>query len=428
MSNKQWGNICNQVDTCALSGAGAFFAGIPNARIVVNGPLWCYFYAMRYLTHSDYRVPDYYYSTQPNGNAVVFGNEKNIVKTLTPLLEQDFELLCIESSCSMSLIGDDVVGIAQRVGFSQPIIAVDCGGLVGGFAKGYEKACKQVIQELAQRDCQVHASSVNLIGMTDFYLHGKADRQELCRILTKAGYTINAIPGGGSTVEELKQIGQAALNIVCHEELGLEVAEYLQATLGTPYVNAGLPYGIEGTGNWLKKINEALPAGALEAVEAELQEVDNYLTHKNNDYSGVWGNLWFDNVAVIGPSTMVQYLASAVRGEWLDTGKLIAVLRNKQENSEINVIIDEQLIAEKDETAIAKYWEDVNKVLVLGSSNETSALNRREACEFASCHMAYPTSEEVLWIEEPCMGIRGTVYMQQRIWQEFIRMCLAKNS
>ena len=44
MSEKQgWGNICERVDTCALTGAGAFFAAIDQSEVLINGPLWCYF-------------------------------------------------------------------------------------------------------------------------------------------------------------------------------------------------------------------------------------------------------------------------------------------------------------------------------------------------------------------------------------------------
>ena len=38
MSEKQgWGNICERVDTCALTGAGAFFAAIDKSEVLING-------------------------------------------------------------------------------------------------------------------------------------------------------------------------------------------------------------------------------------------------------------------------------------------------------------------------------------------------------------------------------------------------------
>ena len=52
----EWGNVCSRVDTCALTGAAAFFTGIKGAEVLVNGPLWCYFYALRHLEKSNSRL------------------------------------------------------------------------------------------------------------------------------------------------------------------------------------------------------------------------------------------------------------------------------------------------------------------------------------------------------------------------------------
>lgn len=58
MVNGKWENICSRADTCALTGAAAFFAGIPKSEVLVNGPLWCYFYALRHLEHTEYNMAE----------------------------------------------------------------------------------------------------------------------------------------------------------------------------------------------------------------------------------------------------------------------------------------------------------------------------------------------------------------------------------
>ena len=64
------------------------------------------------------------------------------------------------------------------------------------------------------------------------------------------------MPGAGSELETLQKIPAAQLNIVINEELGLETAKYLKERYGTPYVVAGIPYGLKGTLRWLEKIAE----------------------------------------------------------------------------------------------------------------------------------------------------------------------------
>ena len=54
---KSFDDVCMCTDTCALAGAAAFFAGIKDAVIVVNGPLWCHFFAMLTLSTVRRRSP-----------------------------------------------------------------------------------------------------------------------------------------------------------------------------------------------------------------------------------------------------------------------------------------------------------------------------------------------------------------------------------
>ena len=75
-NNQQWGNICHRVDCCALSGAAAFVAGIPGAEVLVNGPLWCYFYALRTLDHVKHDMGERFHNCQPDNNAILYGTEK----------------------------------------------------------------------------------------------------------------------------------------------------------------------------------------------------------------------------------------------------------------------------------------------------------------------------------------------------------------
>ena len=58
----EWGNVCSRVDTCALTGAAAFFTGIKGAEVLVNGPLWCYFYALRHLEKSNSRLGERFHA------------------------------------------------------------------------------------------------------------------------------------------------------------------------------------------------------------------------------------------------------------------------------------------------------------------------------------------------------------------------------
>ena len=426
-SNNQWGNICHRVDTCALSGAAAFVAGIPEAEVLVNGPLWCYFYALRNLEHAQYDMGERFHNCQPDNNAIVYGTEKYLTKALQRLLDNGRKpkLLLVESSCSLSLIGDDLAGIVRKMNLPYPFLTMDCGGLVGGFAEGYAKAAITFFEKYANQNVEVAPKKINLLGLSDFYYNGVADRKEITRILEKAGYEINAVPGAGSSLEDLQGVGSAGLNVVCNEELGLKLAQYLEKCFGTPYVVAGLPYGTSGTQKWLECINEAMPCENLQAVIDECKAQNERLTAWGNEYRGPWGSLWFDRVVLSAPGTQALCMAQALRSEWADTGELVVICQHELEKQNYCDVADKVLVTGKDCAAIEEVFQNGDNLLLLASSSESSNL-RRKNCKFISTNIAFPSADEVLLTETPFVGIKGAAHMLQRLWNLYISSVMNK--
>lgn len=426
-SNNQWGDVCHRVDTCALSGAAAFVAGIPGAEILVNGPLWCYFYALRNLEHAKYDMGERFHNCQPDNNAIVYGTEKYLTKVLQRLLDEGRKpsLLLVESSCSLSLIGDDLAGIVRKMNLPYPFMTMDCGGLVGGFVEGYAKAAITFFEKYATEKVEVLPKKINLLGLSDFYYNGEADRKEIIRILEKAGYEINAVPGAGSSLEVLQGIGCAELNVVCNEELGLKLAQYLEKRFGTPFVVAGLPYGTKGTQKWLERIAKVLPCENLQGVIEECNAQNERLTAWGNDYRGPWGSMWFDKVVLSAPGTQALCMAQALRNEWIDTGELIVICQHEVEINDYCDAADKVLVTGKDCAAIEDVFENGDNILLLASSSEASNI-RRKNCKFLSSNIAFPSADEVILTETPFVGIKGAAHMMQRLWNLYIASVMNK--
>lgn len=429
MSDTPWGDICNRVDSCALSGAAAFFAGIPGAEILANGPLWCYFYALRRLEHTEYNMADRFHGSQPDNNAIVYGTESFLTETVQRLVDTGHKpsVLFVENSCSISLIGDDVNGILRKMDLDFPTVAMDCGGLTGGFAEGWRKACLTLLKKVGAERMEARPATVNLIGLTDYYFNGEADRKEIIRLLERSGYEVNVIPGCAATrLGEYRHIGAASLNLVFHEELGLDLAEELEKQFGTPYLRVGLPYGVEGTRAWLERIGERLTPPAPEALEEELKEMHRYLTAWNNDYAMAWGGVHFDNVLVAAPGTQALCFSEALRREWVDTEELTVICQNPVREQDYCTTADTVYTVGEDNRAIEEYMAGTDNVLVVGSSGESSNLWRRKDCRFISCNLAYPVKDEVLLTQVPFVGIRGAAHLQQRLWNAFMRYTMAE--
>ena len=425
---EQWGNICNCVNTCALTGAAAFFAGIPGAEIINNGPLWCYFYALRYLEHAKPDIGKLYHGTQPDNNAVIYGTEKFLLEELELRKKAaTSSIMLIENSCSVSLIGDDIAGIARKANMPWPVVCFDSGGLLGNFCQGYSLVGVKCLQELKPpKKIPKKNKRINILGMSLGYFNDDNDLTEIKRLLTLAGYEIGACIGDGASVEEIMNLSSAEFNLVMHEELGLEIAKFLEAGYGMPYVSNGIPYGLEGTVNWLKSLPGYIPKNE---IIIEVEKYRDKLFAATNEMRLVWGELWYDSIIVSGPSTMAVSLAETLRREWVDTGKLTVILQDIPIKKHTSTEIDTLLLIAENMEEVEKAFSSFASGLLMGSSSETVVLQRNKHTEKTQiCNISYPIVDELLITDEPFMGLRGAAHMLQRLWNGKITRKFVDNS
>ena len=425
MRDNDFKTSCHHMSTCALTGASAFFDAIPGSFMLINGPLWCYFYAMKYVEDYDASALRRFHCTQPEGNALVYGTEKDLLAGLD-FVKANFtpERIFILNNCSVSLVGDDIAGIAAKAELPCPVYAADCGGIAGDFAEGYEIALLRVIEEVkrnAKAKSDLASPSVNVLGLSPTYFRGEEDIKEIRRILETAGYHINAIPGGGSAWSEIMQLPQADLNLVLRDELALKAAKELQAKFGTPYLSVGMPYGIAGTLRWLDAINAVLPAKNREAIRQEAEAVNARLQFRSSNMQSLWGPLWFDNILIAAPPSEAAGIAEAVRGEWADTGNL--VIHFTQDTALRPQAATKICIAGKDDTAMKETFENWSGGLVMGSSLEASRLVRLKK-PFVNCNIVLPAYHEIIATDSPLCGIRGAAYLFERIWNAKLSGCM----
>lgn len=228
--NESWGNIGCAVNTCALTGAGQLsLAGFLSSQIIATMVHFgAIFIVSQIFGKADPKIERRFQGTQPNNTSG--RTEDCLLETLGKLKENaDPSVLLIENSCSVSLIEMIVTGIARKAGLPFPTVCFDSGGLIGGFSEGYKIAAKKFFEgiKLLKRD-KIVSKSVNLLVAAFSYFNGENDLQELKNVLNMAGYEVFACPGAGSTVEEIQIMTRAELNIVLHEELGLDLAKQLE--------------------------------------------------------------------------------------------------------------------------------------------------------------------------------------------------------
>ena len=403
------------MESCALTGAAAFFAGLRGCAVVVNGPLWCYLFTQRHIEQTQSDISHRMKCTQLDNDAIVFGAEDYLLEALKPYIAEPPRLLAIVSSCAAGLIGDDVAAIARSAGITAPVVAVDSSGLAGSFAAGWSKAACAAIEALLPEKKEEKPHGVNLLGMTASYCNGANDARELLRLLHLAGYEVNAVLGCGETAEELQHLPAAALIIVVHRELGLASAEMLLERSGTPFVAPLPPYGRAGTRHWLEEIAGALPAPREKDVQEELSRVEKEDFLRLNEIKSMWGELWFDEALVRAPSSMAWGLARALRTEWADVRRL-AVAAEAEEAADAAGIADE-VFSETRTAELAQFLTSMKNGLLFASSNEAAQVAPQHA-QFLP--VASPVLDRLQLTDAPFMGLRGSRFIEEQLWNGHI--------
>lgn len=423
--DNSWNDVCTEANACALTGAAAFFAGIPGAVIIINGQVWCYYYVLRYLEKQNCDLASRCFCSQVDNTAVIYGTEEALTMVLTAVVSLKPTVVLIENSCSVGLIGDDIAGIAAQVGFECPVITLDSGGLKGDFWAGWRLAAKQyfTVVPLQQRR-KPRPLSVNLLGCNISYYNNINDLKELKRMLGLLGCTVAAAPGAGSSMAEIAAMSEATVNIVVHEELGIELAEFFKQQYGIPYISLWPPYGFSGSLDWLSAVANslALTPTALAAARAERDHNSETTAAEILSLERLWGNLCVEQLVVAGPGSVALALGQAVRLEWVDTDQLTVISHSGACQQPLPTAVDNMLLA-TDAQAVRHSLSRLDHGLLLGSSTEKALLYKQsQSCWFYQA-IAVPVYDEVILSGQSFMGFCGAKYLAENLWNRYLSYC-----
>lgn len=235
--------------------------------VLVHGPKGCV-YHINYIMGMRGDQPSEIYSTCLDEQDVIFGAEQKLRTAIGDLdLELHPDLIAVLSCCASDIIGEDVGSAIRDTTTTAPVIGIDTGGFEGDFRTGYSETLTRLVEEFVERRDETDPRSVNLIGL----LRGGPDLQEIIRVLGSAGITVNAVLTADATLEEIRRLGKARLNIVLCEPAGKDAAELLHKKCDIPYIIEELPIGADATRQFLLGVTKAL--GLKELPDIPLERV-----------------------------------------------------------------------------------------------------------------------------------------------------------
>jgi nitrogenase molybdenum-iron protein beta chain len=347
---------------------------------------------------------------------VVFGGEDKLRKLIDSTLKvMKGNLYAVISGCVPALIGDDVDSVVSEFSSKAPVIHVKTSGFVGNAYVGYEHYLEAVIDSLLVARPK-RKRLVNLIGIVpNQHVFWKGELGVLKRLLESIGAEVNTILADFRSIDALRDISAAELNIVLNPWVGLRAAQKLQEKFDTPYhLFQYVPIGPKDTSIFLREIGKKLRIGRAK-IERVIADEERH-SYRFSEYMSelVMVAMPHAYTAIIGDSRTVASLARYGSNEMGWNIELAVVTDNPPEESRDGItalvteglegIIKPKVFFEIDSHKIRQKLKEYSLQIILGSSLEKYVARKEHEAHHLS--ISYPIYDRIV-LDRNYVGYRG---------------------
>lgn len=394
--------------------SGAIFAleGIKNSLVLLNAPLGCRYYhsnTSQFLTmHSEPRttsgnaradeasLADWFFRqfrvpcTYLDSHDYVYGTADKVRAALEYIKNSvSCDFISVVNSPGASLIGDNLTEICSSIFPGVPTTVIESPGFSADYWDGTDEA---ILALLRQNERTLFGSRektervrprVNLVGFSIWQRYAEGNRDEIVRLLNLCGIDVGCVLFDGCSLEDIKSIPDADLNVVLWSELGRQSALWMEEELGIPaYICDAPPMGFDATEKLLSDLCGELGM-SMDAVVPELERSRALCWFKINGVYSMSGR---------------------------PNGTVFAVKSIPSEENALSGFLTDYLGMIRDSGNIA----DTKAEEVFADANTIGELMLRNK-EFCGIEIANPTMGYVDVVEKCSIGIRGTLFLVEQV-------------
>lgn len=266
--------VINPGYTCMPLGAMLAVLGVRRAIPFVQGAQGCTTY-VRYTFCRIFKEPAAIATASFHEDAAVFGGRRNVVEGIRNLVVRYWpEVIGVVTTCSSEIIGDDMVSflkmarkrLRDEIGAEKEeavaIVLINTPSFAGSHVEGYNRAARAFLETLATRRTRPN-KKINIIpglvypGDIREIKHLLQEMEIVGTVLFDIADTLDAplhppqslpyYPPGGTTLEEIREMANAAATFALQPEAGGAGARFLERRFGLPAVVGPMPVGVAAT-------------------------------------------------------------------------------------------------------------------------------------------------------------------------------------
>ena len=167
------------------------------------------------------------------------------------------ELIVVAASCSTILLQENLEVTAASAHLNADVLVYDANPYRMQENGAAEGLFSDLVRRYATPQPLTERPSVNIIGPTSLGFHVRHDLTSIRRMLNTLGVQVNVVAPWGASVDDLRRLPAAWLNIAPYRELGTVAADYLEEQFGTPALREA-PIGVQPTLRWLNALVDTL--------------------------------------------------------------------------------------------------------------------------------------------------------------------------
>lgn len=428
--------------SCALGGALAVLRAIPRAIPIIHASAGC----GQNLGISINSGGAYLGGGYCGGNAlpssnvierdIVFGGEERLREQIKTTLEiMDGDIYIVLTGCMVEMIGDDIDSVVSEFADEeQKVISIKTPSFRGNSFTGYELLLSGLAKKYTTRQKEKIPGKVNILGIVpaqDVFWEGNL--KEIKRLLGRLGLEVNTFFGEGETLEDIKNAGNASMNIVLSDVYGIQTARLFEEIHNIPYITTQLPIGAHATEKFLREVSAALKidsSATEEVIKSEKKLFYGYIERLADIYNDVDLQRY---AIIVGDSNYAPAITRFLSDElgWLpeltvvtdqleddQKEKITASLNDLKSGLKINLRFDTQTSSVKkyiteiwQRNRNEKYYDSMTPAFLIGSVFE-----RDLAAEFnyPLLTASYPVTNRVV-LNAAYAGINGGLRLTEDI-------------